>query len=552
LAHVKAQLTQLLGQAVTEAQRVGLLPPLAGTEITLERPPKPEHGDYASSVALKLARAARMNPLRIAESLVRVLPRADCLARVEVAPPGFINFTLDDGWLASKVEAILEAGPTFGCVDLGQGARVQVEFVSANPTGPLHAGAGRGAALGDALANILAAAGYRVEREYYINDAGSRMDAFYQSVYARYLQAFGLPAAVPEEGYQGQYIAALAQEIKAEFGDAFLHRPPAEAVAQLGPIALAKMVARAKEDLALMGVRFDNWFSEQSLYDDGAVQGTIALLRERGFVAEREGAVWFVSSALGEDKDNVLVRSNGVPTYFASDIAYHYDKFIRRNYDLVLNLWGADHQGHVARMKAAAGALGVSPERLIIIIHQMVTMRRGEEVVRLSKRTGDLITLREVLEEVGPDACRFFYLSRAAESQMDFDLELAKRQSAENPVYYVQYAHARIASILRYAEGRVSGDGDVRLLRTPPELALIRKMLLLPELVEEGARQLAPHPLPYYAQELAAIFHQFYKHCRVVSKDLELSRARLKLVRAAKIVLANTLHLMGISAPERM
>ena len=314
------------------------------------------------------------------------------------------------------------------------------------------------------------------------------------------------------------------------------------------------MISQIKSDLELLGVSFDVWFSERSLYDNEQYQTAMSLLRQAGYIREKEGATWFVSTALGEDKDNVVVRSDGSPTYFASDIAYHYNKFLERKFDRVINIWGADHQGHVSRMKAVVGALGVNPERLEVIISQMVTLRRGNELIRISKRSGDIITLREVLDEVGVDACRFFFLSRSADSQMDFDLELAKRESSENPVYYVQYAHARIASILRLAQQRGINyeDGDVSLLSKEPELILIRKMLLLPEIIEIVANTLEPHHLTYYAQDLATVFHSFYKQCRVISRNEALTKARLKLVEAAKVVLAKTLHLMGMAAPEKM
>jgi arginyl-tRNA synthetase len=346
----------------------------------------------------------------------------------------------------------------------------------------------------------------------------------------------------------------LAKEIAAEEGDRFLSLPEPEAVSQLGQIGMAKMIGQIKNDLELLGVNFDVWFREQSLYDNGQYQKAMALLRQGGYITEKEEAIWFTSTALGDDKDNVVVRGDGSPTYFAADIAYHYNKFLERQFDKVINIWGADHQGHVSRMKAVVGALGISPEQLQVIISQMVTLRRGDESVRVSKRGGDIITLREVVEEVGSDACRFFFLSRSADSQMDFDLELAKRESADNPVYYVQYAHARIASILRLAQERGidSKDGDVSLLVTEPELTLIRKMLLLPEVVETAARTLEPHHLAYYAQDLATVFHSFYKQCQVVSQDDRLTPARLKLVEAAKLVLARTLHFMGMTAPEVM
>ena len=554
LSLIRQEIAALLGRAVEAAQADGSLPAFAVPEIAIERPQNPEHGDYASTLPLKLARAARMSPIAIADALVAHLPPADYVGKVQVAAPGFINFTLSDAWLARQVDAIIAAGEAFGNVDLGHGARVQVEFVSANPTGPLHAGSGRGAALGDTLAAILSRAGYAVEREYYVNDAGTRMLAFFASAFARYAQQFGLDIPVPPDGYHGQYVADLARDLAAEQGRRFLDLPREEAERELGRLALDMMVARARADMDDLGVYFDRWFHEQSLFDASLVADTIELLRQRGFIAEREGAVWFTSSSLGEDKDNVLVRSNGIPTYFASDIAYHRDKFLLRHFDWVIDIWGADHQGHIPRMKAAMEALGVQPDRLTILIHQMITLRRGEEVVRMSKRTGDIVTLREVIDEVGRDACRFFFLARSADSQMDFDLDLAKQQSAENPVYYVQYAHARIASILRYAaEQGFEPTGDVSLLRHPAEQTLIRQMLLFPELVADSAQRLEPHHLPYYAQELARIFHLFYQQVRVVAREeKELSQARLRLVRAAQIVLANTLGLLGVTAPEQM
>ena len=550
----KDEIIELLKGAATEAQQKNLLPPVALPDITLEHPQNPEHGDYASSLPLKLARAARMNPLAIARTLASILSLTPQIEKIEVAPPGFINFHLKSDWLIQEVEAILKAGEAYGDCDLGKGSKVQVEFVSANPTGPIHVGVGRGAILGSALSNILAAAGYSVEREYWVNDVGSQMEAFYRSLYARYRQVLGQPADMPSDGYYGEYMVELAREIVAEGDQRFLQIAGEQAVEELGGIGLKKIVESIKADLQMAGVELDVWFSCQSLYDKGDFHKALELLRERGYMAEKEGAVWFVSSALGEDKDNVIVRSSGSPSYFGWDIAYHYNKFLERKFDRVINIWGADHLGHVSRVKALVNALGVSPERLQIIITQMVTLKRGDEVVRVSKRTGDIVTLREVLEEVGEDACRFSFLSRSADSQMEFDLELAKRQSEENPVYYVQYAHARIASILRLAQERNIdySDGDVSLITSEPELTLIRKMIVLPELVELAARNLEPHYLPHYSQELATVFHSFYKQCRVVSQDQPLTRARLKLVKASQIVLAKTLRLMGISAPERM
>ena len=549
---VREMLRDLIAGVVQRAQQQGVLPSVAVPEVTVETPQNPEHGDYASNIALRMARTARMDPMAIALALANQMAGTDFLSAVDVARPGFLNFRLSPAWIASQVNEILSQGSSFGSVPMGNGAAVQLEYVSANPTGPLHVGAGRGAALGDSLANILSHAGYRVQREYYVNDAGSRMEAFYATLYARYVQQLGVQAELPVDGYAGEYMADLAREIVAEHGRQFLEMPKEEALPRLGKLGTDKMVDRIRADLERMNVRFDRWFSEQSLYDDGLIAGTIEKLRDRGYVVEREGAVWFASSAMGEDKDNVLVRSNGTPTYFASDAAYHYDKFILRGFDRVIDVWGADHQGHVPRMKTMAAGLGVDPEQLVVVIYQLVSLKRGGKPVRMSKRTGDVITLDEVLEEVGPDAVRFFLLARSPEAMMDFDLDLAKDQSNENPVYYVQYAHARIASILRYAGETDFAGGDVSLLTSQPEQELIRKMLMLPELVETAAANLEPHHLPHYAQEIAAVFHSFYKQCRVVSGDEALTKARLKLVSACKVVLGNTLALMGVNAPEQM
>ncbi|MFC2018413.1 arginine--tRNA ligase [Chloroflexota bacterium] len=551
---MRKRLKEMLEQAAAQAQQSGKLPSVTLPEAAIEHPQNPEHGDYASSFPLKLARVVGGNPLDMAQAVVGLIAPSPEIGTIVVAPPGFINFTLKNEWLASQVELILKAGESYGNIDLGQGSRLQIEFVSVNPTGPLHVGHGRGAILGSTLANVLSAAGYTVEKEYYVNDAGSQIDTFARSLYVRYRQCLGAEAQMPADGYLGGYMTTLAQEIVASEGNKFLGLPEAEAVARLGRLGLDSMMGQIRADLELMGVTFDTWFSEQSLYDKGQYQKVMSLLKEAGHIKEKEGATWFVSTALGDDKDNVVVRSDGSPTYFAADIAYHYNKFLERNFDQVIDIWGADHQGHVSRMKVVMGALGMDAERLKVIISQMVTLRRGQELVRVSKRSGDIITLRELIDEVGSDVCRFFFLSRSADSQMDFDLELAKKESADNPVYYVQYGHARIASILRLAEQRGIdySDGDVSLLGAESELTLIRKALLLPEIIEMVASTLEPHHLTYYAQDLATVFHSFYKQCRVVSDDEPLTKARLKLVEAAQIVLARTLHLMGMTAPDSM
>lgn len=552
---IKDKLVELLIQAVNEAQEQGKLPSVSLPPVTVAHPQNAEHGDYASSLPLKLARVTSVKPLVIAEDIAGSIVPGPEIDTVRVAPPGFINFTLKADWLTAQVDSILQAGDAYGDIDLGEGRRVQIEFVSVNPTGPLHVGHGRGAILGSVLASVLTAAGYSVEKEYYINDAGAQTRAFARSLYARYQQELGVSVEMPVDGYVGSYMVELAKEIIAKEGDRFLTLPEPEAVSGLGQLGLDRMLGQIRTDLEVLGVTFDIWFSEQSLYDGGQYEKVKSILEKGGYVAEKEGATWFISTALGEDKDNVIVRGDGSPTYFAADIAYHYNKFAERRFDRVIDIWGADHHGHVSRMKAVLGVFGVDPERLGVIIAQLVTLRRGDELVRISKRSGDIITLREVIDEVGADACRFFFLSRSADSQMDFDLELAKKQSADNPVYYVQYAHARIASILRLAgeRGIDFHDGDVSLLTAEPELSLIRKMLLLPEIIEAVANTMEPHHLAYYAQEMATVFHGFYTQCRVVSlQDEVLSKARLKLVAAAKLVLAKTLYLMGMTAPETM
>lgn len=554
---LQRRLSRLVEDALRRAQDAGELPAFDLPEVVIEVPRKAEYGDWATPVCLQLARLAKMAPLRIAEIVANYVDRGTLLDRVEVAPPGFLNFFISPSWYARQVEVILSAGERWGEVALGQGVRVQVEYGSANPTGPLHVGFARNVVLGDTLANVLAAAGYEVQREYYINDAGSQMQRFGESLYARYAQLFGRDEPLPEEGYQGEYIIEWAKEIAEEEGDRYLHMPREEAIAALREIGLHEKALRdIRVDCEDLGIHFDRWFSERSLYQEGVFDEVMALLRERGYVYEAEGAMWFRASELGSDQDAVLIRSNGEPGYFASDIAYHYDKFIRRGFDWVIDVWGADHQGHVPRMKAMMRALGLDPDRLTLLLYQIVDVHQGGEAKRLSKRKGTLVTLREVLDQVGKDAMRFFLLQRAADSQMIFDVDLAVKQSDENPVYYVQYAHARIASILHKAtELGVEGEGNPELLTHPSEQVLIRQMLRLPDVVELAARELAPHYLPYYATELATAFHAFYRDCRVLSSDpadREITLARMMLIRAVKQTLANVLRLMGVSAPERM
>ena len=554
---VKHLIKELLEQALQEAQEQALLPSGIPIDVLVEHPQSPDHGDFATSLPLKLARSLRMNPLEIAQRLAPLVHPADAVEKVWVEAPGFINFSLKPRWLASRVESILEEGEAFGDVPLGNREPLQVEFVSVNPTGPIHVGHARGAVLGDALANILSAAGYRVTREYYFNDAGTQMETFYRSLYVRYQQVLGRSVEMPQGGYMGDYMVDVARAIATEKGEQFLSLPPEQAVEELGKIGLEKMLQGIQYNMERLRVRFDVWFKEHTLYEDGQYEKAMEALKLGNHLMVREGATWFVSTALGEDKDNVLVRGSGAPTYFATDLAYHYNKFQERGFSKVINIWGADHQGHVSRMKAAIGALGIDPSRLTIIIHQMITLKSGAQVLRASKRTGDMITLQDLLEEVGPDACRYFFLARSPESQMEFDLDLAKEESSENPVYYIQYAHARIASILRLAqESNIDySDSDVSLLTDPAELSLIRRMVMLPELIESMAISLEPHHLPHYAQNLATAFHWFYQQCRVVSTTPgaeAITRARLKLVMASAVALGRCLRLMGMEAPDHM
>ena len=547
----------LLTDALRAAQADGRLPDVQVDAVTVERPQNPEHGDFATSTPMKLARVMRRNPFDIAEAIASSTPTGGILAKVEAVRPGFVNLRLNSAWLAEQVDVIRQARDTYGSVDDGNGTRVQVEFVSVNPTGPIHVGHGRGAVFGSSLASVLEAAGYDVQREYYINDAGNQMDMFNRSVYARYVQAFGREAEVPEEGYSGEYLVDLASELREEFGDKYLDMDEDRAVSEIGNIAMRRMIDAIREDMERLEVRYDEWFSEQSLFDSGQFETAMVLLDEKDLTVERDGATWFAATKLGDDKDKVLIRGTGAPTYFASDVAYHYDKFLVRGFDRVINIWGADHQGQVPFMQQLADVLGVSRDSLVLLIYQLVTLKSGGEAVRFSKRAGQIVTLRELVEEVGADACRFFFLQRAPESQMEFDIELAKEQSDKNPVYYIQYAHARIASILRLADQRGIdfADEDVSLLTHEAELSLVRTMLRLPELISMMARNLEPHHLTYYSMDLATGFHNFYQQCRVVSSDpadAEITKARLKLAEATKNVLARCLGLMGMTAPEAM
>ncbi len=557
------ELAGLIERAALAAQTRGLLPDVKLPEFTVEPPTRAEHGDYATNLAMRLARAARMSPTAIAATLIHSLPANDVIARAEVAGAGFINLTLNPQWVARRIAKILEVDGAYGNNSTGGGRRVQIEFVSANPTGPLHAASGRAASLGAALGNLLRASGWQVELEYYVNDAGSRLAVFGESILARYLAARGVTGPrteVPKEGYLGEYVTEYATHLAAEHGDRFEVMAIGDAIPLLARMGAEHMIERHRADMAALGIEFDVWFREQSLHDSGDVTAIVDELRQRGHVADRDGAVWFQTTALGDDRDNVLVRSNGTPGYMTADIAYHRNKFITRGFDKVIDIWGADHQGHVGRMKASMQAIDLDPERLTILLHQMVVLRRGAEVVTMSKRQGNIIALSDVIEEVGPDACRFFFLTRSADSQMDFDLELAKRQAADNPVYYVQYSHARTSSILQVASSRgidPPTGADAAPYSHPGEIALVRFLIHYPQVVADAATDLEPHRLTFAAQELASLFNAFYRDCRVlpsdhVPLDTATVRSRLLLVAATRAVLAHVLSLIGVSAPDRM
>ncbi|HXF63610.1 MAG TPA: arginine--tRNA ligase [Caldilineaceae bacterium] len=565
---IKDAIRSLIQSALLAAQTDGSLPRFDLPDIEVLHPKQPEHGDYSCNVAMVAAAAIRKatgekaNPRQIAQAIVDHLPPSEMVGKVELAGPGFINLWLADSWLQNQVLTILEAGERFGDLHRGRGQRWQVEFVSANPVGPLHIGGARNAVLGDSLARTLEAAGYEVQREFYVNDGGNQFELFIETLYARYAQLLGKDVPLPEEGYPGEYILDYARTLIAEHGDRFLHMPREEAIAALRPLGRAIVLHDLEASLQRIGVTFDNWFSEKSLYDAGLVEQALAYLDQRGELIRRDGAVWFTASRYPKnDKDEVVVRSNGAPTYFAGDIAYHYDKFIRRKFDRVVNVWSVDHQGHIPRMAAMMQAFGLDPDRLVILMYDLVKLIRNGQEVKLSKRSGNLVTLDEVVDEVGADAIRFNLLTRSPESTIEFDLDLAVAQSNENPVYYVQYSHARICSIL--ARAREEGfdpealpaaeDAGLHLLAHPSELALLRKLLELEEQIELAVEKLSPHNFTHYALELARTFNAFYRDCKVVDPaQPQLSNARLLLCRASRIVLAKVLGLMGVSAPVSM
>ena len=522
-------------------------------EVLLEVPPQKEFGDFASNFAMQSARSLKCNPRIVAQA---VIDNLDCayVDRAEIAGPGFINFYLKDNWLSDMFANIVKAGENYGNLTAPTKEKIQLEYVSANPTGPLHVGHGRGAAVGSSLANLMKAAGYDVTREYYINDAGNQINNLAASVNARYLEAYGIDVEFPENGYHGHDIIETAERIKRIYGDKFLHMDEDKRIEEFRTIALKEKLAALKEDLEAFNVTYDVWFSEQTLHDGNKIKEACDLLTERGYMYEKDGALWLKATEHGDDKDRVVIRDNGVPTYFAADIAYHRNKF-ERGFDRVINLWGADHHGYIARMKAAVGALGYNPDQLEILILQMVSLYRNGELVKMSKRTGQSVTLNELIEEVGTDAARFFFVMRSIDSQLDFDLTLATEKSNENPVYYIQYAHARICSIFRQLKEagiEEAADADYTLLTDPTETELIKKLGEYPELIASAAKERAVHRVAHYVHELAGLFHSFYNQCRILGVDPEVQQARIKLVKATQHVLRHALNILGVSAPERM
>ena len=554
---MKKVLVALLERAIRAGVEAGLLPATAPPSIEVELTKDPGHGDYASNVAMILASQVRKNPREIAGVLLqRIEDTEGFLEKIEIAGPGFMNFFIREGVLNRFLVDVEREGERYGSSDLGKGGRVQVEFVSANPTGPLHIGHARGAVVGDVMANILAAVGYRVSREYYINDMGNQMNNLGQSVFLRYRELLGEKIEFPEGCYRGDYIRDLAAELLKRDGKRYLDMDAEEVIRLFTDYAGSAILGGIKEDLRAFGVVFDLYFSERELYREDGVGMLLQALQDKGFIYREGDALWFRTTAFGDEKDRVVIRQNGAPTYFAADIAYHRNKFLR-GFETVIDIWGADHHGYIPRMSAAVQALGYEKEALKVILVQLVNLLREGKPVAMSTRSGEFVTLREVVDEVGKDAARYNFLMRRSDSHLDFDLELAKRQSNENPVYYVQYAHARICSIIRMAAERgiempAFGQADPGLLKLPEEIDLIKTITRFPEVVEGAALTLEPHRLTFYLNDLAAGFHSYYNKNKVISDDGALTAARLFLVKSVLTVLKNALKMLGVSAPEKM
>jgi len=523
----------------------------------IEEPKVEAHGDFSTNFAMVMASLQKMAPRKIAEAITANIEDTEgILLKTEIAGPGFINFFIDPKAWLPVLDEIHEKDDAFGHSDMGKGETVQVEFVSANPTGPLHVGHGRGAAVGDTVGNILSACGYDVQKEYYINDSGRQIRTLGLSVYLRLNAMAGYPVEFPEDCYQGEYIRDLAEAIRKESNEDVTQLPEEEAIDRCARFAAERILDGIRKDLDAFGVHFDRWFSEQSLYDEGLVASTISGFKDRNLIYENDGALWFRTSEFGDEKDRVVVRSNGQTTYFASDIAYHKNKF-ERGFDRVIDVWGADHHGYIPRMTAAVEASGTDRNSFQVILVQLVNLLRGGEPVAMSTRAGEFVTLRDVIDEVGRDAARFIFLTRHYESPLDFDLELAKQKTNENPVYYVQYVHARISSIMRKAAERgISRPGksnqNLALLTTPEDIQLIKTLARFPETLQAAARMMEPHRVSYYLMDLASGFHAYYNKHRVLTEEPDLTQARLNLILAVQNVIRNGLRLLGVSAPDRM
>ncbi|MFQ5329866.1 MAG: arginine--tRNA ligase [Thermodesulfobacteriota bacterium] len=537
---VRSAIEKSLPEGISTAEE---LPP-----VQVERPKREQFGDYSTNIAMLVGAREGIQPRKIAEAITGPIGEHPLVTKVDVAGPGFINITMERSyWIGLLTDAVSQ-GDRYGETETGAGKRVLIEFVSANPTGPLHIGHGRGAAFGDSLANVLDAAGYDVTREFYINDAGSQVKNLAESIMLKVRERRGEVVEWGDNHYKGEYIGKLADEVIGE-----------EDVDEIGGGALKEILGWIERDLSDFNIRFDKWYSESALYRDGSVERLVDELKGKGHVEERDGAVWFRSTDFGDDKDRVVIRENGEPTYFASDIAYHFDKY-ERGFDSLINIWGADHHGYIPRIKAVVQALGHDQESLKVLLAQMVTVLRDGKPVTMSKRSGEFITLRDVLDEVGSDATRFFFLMRKPDAQMEFDLELAKKQAPENPVYYLQYAHARICSIINFAKesGAIlpapgeAGGVDLDRLDLKEELDIIRHIASFPETVRDAALSLEPHRITFYLQDMGGKFHPYYNKHRIVTDDTALSLARLYLCDAIRVVLRNGLALLGVSAPEKM
>ena len=555
--NMKQKIKNLILEAARSAHQNGDLPSAEIVEAEVEEPKADSHGDFSTNIAMVMASAQKMPPRKIAEVITgHIQDPEGILEKTEIAGPGFINFFLKTSAWHPVLQKIHAADTRYGATDIGKGQKFQVEFVSSNPTGPLHVGHGRGAAVGDAVANILAFCGYDVEKEYYINDSGRQIHTLGRSVYLRYQEMFGQKVTFPDECYQGDYIRDLAAEIKMEQGDALLSQPQEDALMICARFAAAKILAGIRQDLKTFGIEFDCWFSEQSLYDSGRVDQILDNFRNQGIIYEKDGALWFKSSDFGDEKDRVVVKNNGETTYFASDIAYHQDKY-DRGFERVVDVWGADHHGYIPRMKAAVEACGHRRDQFDVILVQLVNLLRAGEPVAMSTRAGKFETLRDVIDDVGRDAARFIFLTRHFESALDFDLEVAKQKSNDNPVYYVQYVHARISSIVRKGKERgtpdVSWDDQaVARLEAPEEIDLIKSLARYPDVLAGSAKNMEPHRVTYYLMNLASAFHTYYNKHRVLSDDSQLQCGRLNLVLAVQKVIRNGLTLLGVSAPDKM